>query len=124
MLIGICAHENYFTSHRIRSMSGVAQFWPPSGITTMKFPYDLRFKVRGFSAKRMAYLLVSISAFLIPFHWRADYHGDTYLAAIALAAMVVALALGFYIPRTDRHRFLPFVLGFAFLVIHSLLQKL
>ena len=90
----------------------------------MKFPHDLKFTVRGFSAKRMAYLLVGISALLIPFHWRADYQGDAYLAGVALAAMLVALAFGFYSPRTDRHRFLPFVLGFAVLVVHSLLQKL
>ena len=90
----------------------------------MKAPYDLRFTVRGFSAKRMAYLLVVISGLLIPFHSRADYQGDEYLAAVALAAMLAALALGFYTLRSDRHRFRPFVLGFAFLVIHSLLQKL
>ena len=28
----------------------------------------------------MAYLLIGISALLIPFHWRADYQGDAYLA--------------------------------------------
>jgi hypothetical protein len=90
----------------------------------MKFPRDLKFTVRGFSAKRMAYLLVGISALLIPLHWRADYRGDAYLATVALAATVAALAVGFYTPRTDRHRFLPFVLGFAVLVVHSLLQTL
>ena len=90
----------------------------------MKLPKDLQFAFRGFSAKRMAYLLVLISALLIPFHWRADYMGDSYLALVGLAAMVAALALGFYTPRTDRNRFLPFVIGFASFVLHSLLQKL
>jgi len=90
----------------------------------MKAPYDLRFTVRGFSAKRMAYLLVVISGLLIPFHSRADYQGDEYHAAVALAAMLAALALGFYTPRSDRHRFRPFLLGFVFLVLHSLLRKL
>jgi len=46
----------------------------------MKLSHNLRFTVRGFSAKRMAYLLIGISALLIPFHWRADYQGDAYLA--------------------------------------------
>jgi len=90
----------------------------------MKLSHNLRFTVRGFSAKRMAYLLIGISALLVPFHWRADYQGDAYLAAVALAAMVIALALGFYTPATDRRRFLPFLVGFALLVIHGLLQKL
>jgi lipopolysaccharide export LptBFGC system permease protein LptF len=72
----------------------------------------------------MAYLLVGVSALLIPFHWRSDYQGDYYLALVAAAAMVIVLVLGFCTPRTDRQRFWPFVLGFAFLVIHSLLQKL
>ena len=90
----------------------------------MKIPCDVRFVVRGFSAKRMAYLLVGISALLIPFHWRSDYQGDAYLADAAAVAMLIALALGFCTPRTDRHRFWPFAIGFAVLVIHSLLQKL
>jgi hypothetical protein len=90
----------------------------------MKIQDDLRFVVRGFSAKRMAYLLVGISALLIPFHWRSDYQGDYYLAGVAFAAMVAALVLGFCTPQTDRHRLWPFALGFAVLFIHSLLQKL
>jgi hypothetical protein len=72
----------------------------------------------------MAWLLVLISALLVPFHSRADYQGDEYLAAVALAAMLAALALGFCTPRSARHRFRPFEFGFVVLVIHSLLQKL
>lgn len=90
----------------------------------MKIPYDLKFVFRGFSPKRMAYLLVCISALLIPFHWRSDYQGDTYLSEVAAGAMVVAIALGYCAPKTERHRFRPFVIGFVVLVIHSLLQKL
>jgi hypothetical protein len=90
----------------------------------MKFPNDLKCTLRGFSAKRTAYLLVIISALLIPLHWRADYQGDTYLVAVAFAVMLVALAAGFITSRVDRHRFLPFTLGFWILVFHSLLAKL
>ncbi len=90
----------------------------------MKAPHALRFTLRGFSAKRMAWLLVLISGFLIPFHGRADYQGDAYLAGVALAAMLAALALGLCTPRSDRHRFRPFAFGFGVLVIHSLMQKL
>jgi len=68
----------------------------------MKVPHDLRFTVRGFSAKRMAYVLVSISALLIPFHERADGQGSVYLLEVAFAAMLVALAFSFYSPRTAR----------------------
>jgi hypothetical protein len=90
----------------------------------MRSSGHLRFSVRGFSAKRMAYLLVAISALLIPFHSRADYRGDEYLAGIAFACMIVALILGLFVPRSDRHRFMPFLLGFIVFMIHGLFQKL
>jgi len=90
----------------------------------MKFPCDFGFALRGFSAKRMAWLLVMISALLIPLHGCADYQGDAYLAGVALVAMLAALTLGWCTPRTDRRRFWPFALGFTVLAIHSLLQKL
>jgi hypothetical protein len=87
----------------------------------MSFPTDLRFTVRGFSAKRMAYLLVGISALLIPLHWCANSQGDVYLGEVAFAAMAVTMVFGLYTPRSDAHRFLPFVLSFALLVVHGLL---
>jgi hypothetical protein len=102
----------------------VRQGWDVMRRKHMKIPYDLKFVVRGFSAKRMAYLLVGISALLIPLHWRSDWQGDTYLSEVAAGATVAALALGFCSPKTDRHRFWPFAVGVAVLVIHSLLQKM
>jgi hypothetical protein len=54
-------------------------------ITRVKLPHDLRFTFSGFSAKRMAYLLVAISALLVPLHWHADYRGDEYLSSAGSA---------------------------------------
>jgi hypothetical protein len=90
----------------------------------MSVPEHSRFTVRGFSAKRMAYTLVIVSVLLLPFHTWADYRGDEYLAAVAFAFAVIALILGFRIPRNDRRRFLAFAVGLIVFVFHFLLQKL
>jgi hypothetical protein len=92
--------------------------------TTMRFIEHIRFSAHGFSPKRMAYLLISVSAVLIAFHSVADYRGDEYLTAVAFALMVAAFVLGFFVPRSDRRRFEPAMLGFVLLVIHMFLQKL
>lgn len=90
----------------------------------MRIPEHLRFSLRGFSAKRMAYVLDLISVFLLPFHSHADYMGDAYIAAVAFALTLVALALGFLVPRSDTHRFDPFALGLIVFLVHYFLQKL
>jgi hypothetical protein len=90
----------------------------------MRFMQHLRVSIRGFSAKRTAYLLVAISALLLPLHAKADGLGDEYLAGIAFACIMIALLLGLFIPQTDRRRFLPFLLCFIVFLLHSLLQKL
>jgi len=84
----------------------------------------MRFSIRGFSPKRMAYLLIFISALLLPFHSVADYRGDEYLSGVAFGLILAAFILGFYVPRKDKYRFMPSALGFVILVVHSLLQKL
>lgn len=78
----------------------------------------------GFSAKRMAYILVGISALLLPFHARADHRGDFYLSCAAFALMVAALVLGLFTPRGTSRRFMPYILGFVVFIVHGLLQKL
>jgi len=82
------------------------------------------FSIRGFSSKRMAWLLVVISALLVPLHSRSDYQGDEYICYVAAGAMLAALVLGFCVRKTDRERLLPFAFGLLLLVVHSLLCKL
>jgi hypothetical protein len=83
-----------------------------------------RIPIHGFSAKWVAYLLVAVSTLLLPFHLRSDGIADEYLASIAFVCMAVALLLGLFIPRTDRRRFLPFLLCFVVFLIHGFFQKL
>lgn len=90
----------------------------------MRIMQHFRISIRGFSAKRMAYLLVAISALLLPFHARVDGIGDEYLASVAFACMAITLLLGLFIPQTDRRRFLPFLLCFVVFLIHGFFQKL
>ena len=90
----------------------------------MRFIEHIRFSSHGFSPKRTAYALVSISAVLLAFHSVADYQGDQYLSAVAFVLMLAAFILGFYVSRSDKRRFEPAMLGFVVLVIHMLLQTL
>jgi hypothetical protein len=83
-----------------------------------------RFSVRGFSAKRMAFGVVFISAALLPFHSVSDYRGDEYLTLTALGFTGVALLLGFQTSRTDRKRFMPFAVGLIVSVMHFFFCKL
>lgn len=83
-----------------------------------------RFSVQGFSPKRMAYLLVMLSALLTPIHWWVDFRGDGYLAMVTLACFLCSLFLGFFIPKTDKFRFLPASLGVVVFLTHSLLCKM
>ena len=90
----------------------------------MRTSEHLKFAVRGFSPKRMAYMLVLISAGFWPFHFRADWRGDEYLSLLALVCMMAAFVLGYFVPRSDKKRFLPAVLGLFVLMIHWFSCKL
>lgn len=78
----------------------------------MNLLHDMKFSVRGFSPKRMAYLLVGISAVLLPFH----------AVSVALLILFPVLVLGLFTPRSDRHRFLPQLLGLALFVIYIVIE--
>ena len=80
--------------------------------------------MRGFSAKRMAYLLSCLSTALLPFHAVSDYRGDEYLTFVALAFTVAALFLGYRLPKTDSRRFYPFTLGLIVSLVHFFSCKL
>ena len=97
------------------------------GLTGMRadirFSEFSRFSARGFSVKRMAYLLTGVSALLVPLHWWADWQGDGYLAGVAFLLMLAALILGFFVPKIDKDRFLPFALGVVVFILHGMLMK-
>jgi membrane protein YdbS with pleckstrin-like domain len=89
----------------------------------MSHLHDMKFSVRGFSVRRMAYLIVGIDFLLVPLHvahsW-AGFHIDELLLVVAVAAMLITLILGLFIPRKEKHRFLPFALGVVAYAAHAL----
>ena len=84
----------------------------------------LKFSIRGCSPKRMAFLLVIMSALIWPLHFRADWRGDEYLAEVAFGLLIATFVLGLLIPRTDKRRLLPSLLAFLVFILHSLVCKL
>ena len=95
-----------------------------SKASDMRILEQLRFSVRGFSAKRMAFAFVLISVLSWPLHLRADWKGDEYLTELAFGCMVAAFALGYLVPRTDKQRFLPASLALLMTVMHWFFCKL
>jgi hypothetical protein len=81
------------------------------------------FSVRGFSARRTAYLLVIVDAALIPFHWGANWAHDSAIMLGALLLSLAILALSFFISKAARGRFLPFAFSIILFLYHSLLCK-
>ena len=90
----------------------------------MKVLEHLRISVRGFSAVRMAYLMVVINGLLLPLHARSDGWGDDYIMGVAFGCTIVSLILARFISRSERHRLLPFLLGIILLMVHGLFVKL
>ena len=72
----------------------------------------------------MAYLMSCLAVALLPFHLVSDYRGDAYLTSVSLAFTVVALLLGYRIPKTDTRRFYPFALGLIATLAHFFSCKL
>jgi hypothetical protein len=76
------------------------------------------------TAKRLAWLFVTVSAACLPIHFVAAGRQSSTIERFALAACVVALALALLQPDTDRKRFLPGVCAFFLYLVHSLFTSL
>jgi hypothetical protein len=90
----------------------------------MNLPQLTKFSVRSFSPLRTAYILVTISALLWPYHLVADWRGDELLAGVAFLFVVAALALGFLTRQSQQSRFRPAVLALILFLIDWLTLKL
>jgi hypothetical protein len=90
----------------------------------MNLLHDMRFSVRGFSAKRVAYLLASISAASLVLHFHCDHQTGSNLVAFALLTLLPLLILSLFTPRSDRRRFLPQLLGLVSFILHVVLFNL
>jgi hypothetical protein len=78
------------------------------------------FPVRGFSPKRMGYLLDLVSLGFVPVHMLVSCQLSSGIAGFAFFEMLTVLVLCLFTPRCDSRRFMPFVLGFLVFVLHSL----
>ncbi len=81
------------------------------------------FSVRGFSARRAAYLLVVLDVVLTLIHWKARWEADGAIMLAALLLSLGTLALAFFVSKTARGRFLPFALTIVLFLNHSMLCK-
>ena len=80
-----------------------------------------KFSFRGFSAKRLAYLLIGVQLWLFCLVDREAYYDATGgIAALSLSVMLVNLLLGLLCPSRDKSRFLPFAFAFFILVMTML----
>jgi hypothetical protein len=73
----------------------------------------LKFSFRGFSAKRLAYLLVGVQLWLFYLIFQdAYYEACGGIVGVSLALMFASLLLGSSCPRNDKGRFFPFAMAF------------
>ena len=72
----------------------------------------------------MGYILDLISLGLLPFYRKADWMGGNALAGTAFSLMISVLVLCLFSSRTARHRWLPFLAGFAVFMVHGTLVSL
>src|SRR5262249_39561553 len=79
-----------------------------------------RFTIRGFSPKRMAYLLDLVSLGFIQVHFSGSCEQSGGIALFALINFVAIGILCFCTTRTDSKRFLPLALGLFILLGHML----
>jgi len=81
----------------------------------------LKFSFRGFSAKRMAYLLLGVQLWLFCLIFQEAYYDACGgIEGVSLALMFASLLLGFSCPRNDKGRFFPFAMAFLIMTMTAL----
>lgn len=81
---------------------------------------DFKFSVRGFSPKRMGYLLNLVSLGFVPVHAHVSCEQSGTIAGFALLLMLATLVLCLFTPRSDPHRYRRFSLGLFIFLLHSM----
>jgi hypothetical protein len=87
----------------------------------MHISQDFRFSVRGFSAKRMAYLLDLVSLGFLYVHFTGSCEESEGISIFALAVVLAVFVLSRFTPRSDPHRLLPLGFGFTIFLAHMFL---
>jgi hypothetical protein len=81
----------------------------------------LKFSARGFSPKRIGYLLGLVCFGFLPVHFaNSSCEQSEGLAAFVFGITLVVLVLCLFTPRSEPQRFRPFIFAFLVLVLHSL----
>ncbi|MEW6302251.1 MAG: hypothetical protein AB1705_02195 [Verrucomicrobiota bacterium] len=82
---------------------------------------DLQFRMRGFSPRRMAYMLCMVALGFIPVHARVSCAESVGITGFAFVNVFVAFALCAFAPRAVPDRFAPGKLAFVVFAVHTLL---
>lgn len=80
----------------------------------------LKFSISGFSPKRMGYLLDLVSLSFVPVHFIVSCKQSGGIACFAFFNILAVLILCLLTIRTDKQRFMPFVLGIFIIILHTL----
>ena len=80
----------------------------------------LKFSIRGFSPKRMGYLLDLVSLSFVPVHFIVSCKQSGGIACFASFSLLVVFILCVLTTPTDKQRFMPFVFGIFVVILHSL----
>jgi len=85
----------------------------------------LRFSVRGFSPKRVAYLLNGVQLWLMYLvTTEAHYDAGAGIGCVSASVVAVNLLLGFVCPRNDPRRFFPCAIALLILIMTDMLTPL
>ena len=86
----------------------------------MRIPEDFSFAIRGFSPKRMAYLLSAVSLVLVPLHAYVPWEASEVICGGGMMIGFGASLLCWLIPRDAPHRLVPAALALCAFLGHVL----
>ena len=87
----------------------------------MYISQDFKFSIKGFSAKRMAYLLDLVSLGFIYVHFSGSCEESEGISLFGLVDVLAVFVLCRFTPRSDPHRLLPLGFGLPIFLAHMLL---
>ena len=91
------------------------------GQDVMDISRHFKFSFRGFSPKRMGYLLGLVSLGFVPVHFgNSSCEQSCGLTGFVFLTMLFVLTLCLFTPRSDKQRFGPFLFCLLVFIVHSL----
>ncbi len=86
----------------------------------MTIPEHFRFTVRGFSAKRVGYVLAAMSFAFVPAHFYISCEMSGLIGGFSIVLFLSTAMLSFFVPRGTPHRFRPLAFAFIAVIAHML----